>query len=270
MAGVRQRWPGWCRWPCRCPRPGRVSGCRPDAGQQRGHGGPCGSHPRPATSCGHSRTRSGTDATAGHSRAGCGMRAGHGRTQARGRPPCSAVPWPAVRRGVRCPGCGPTLRSRGPVVSASGPCRSLRVSAATGSGRLTGVRWWGAATGARPAGAAGQAARGAARAHRSWPAAPVPGPPPRARRSRLAVAEPGWSWAAGLAGHPNRGRRRGWGMRGAGGGRTGTGELVQVVGQGSGMLQAGRRRWLRRPVRPHRGGRVTGCEGRWGPRRGAA
>jgi hypothetical protein len=78
---------------------------------------------------------------------------------------------------VRCPGCGPSLRSRGPAVSASRSCRSLRVSAVTGSGRLTGVRWWGVATGARPAGAAGRAAGGAARAHRSWPAAPGPGPP---------------------------------------------------------------------------------------------
>jgi hypothetical protein len=204
-AGVRQTRPGWRRWPCRCPRRSAVrTGVRPPTGHRPPAwtpGGPCGSHRGHATSCGPSRTRFGTAATAGHSRAASGMRAGHGRSQARGRPPCSTMPWPAVRRAVHrrlrpCPGtanrtavavsgvqgAGRPCGHADPAVSAAGSCRSLRVSAATGSGRLTGVRWSGAATAARPAGAAGQAARGAAHAHRSWPAAPAPGPPRRSAR----------------------------------------------------------------------------------------
>jgi hypothetical protein len=175
-------------------RPGRVSGRRPDASHQRGHRW---SLRQPPQTCQLVRAQpdpSGTAAPAGHSRAASGMRAGHGRTQLRGRPPCSAGPWPACppwcppqpatvsgcgRGGVWCPLSGPTVRSHGPAVSASGSCRSRCVSAATGSGRLPGVRWWGAATAATPAGAAGQAAGGAARAHRSWPAAPAPRPPRR-------------------------------------------------------------------------------------------
>jgi hypothetical protein len=178
-----------------------MSGRRSDAGHSMDTGGPRGSHRRHANSCGRGRTRSGTAAPAGLSRAGSGMRAGHGRSQARGWPPWSAVPWPACPPwcppqpatvsscgqpdgcgGVRCPGCGQrcghaALGCPPPHAAAAG-----EVSAATGSGRPGGVRWSGAATAARPAGAAGQAARGAARAHRSWPAAPVPGPPRRSAR----------------------------------------------------------------------------------------
>ena len=126
------------------------------------------------------------------------MRAGHGRKQARGRPRCSAGPWPACRPVVsaaacdrvrvrptgrlrRCPGVRGCWRSCDGIRSAGVRSTGVRrghcgqgMSAATGSGRLAGVRWWGAATAARPAGAAGQAAGGAARARRSWPAAPAP------------------------------------------------------------------------------------------------
>jgi hypothetical protein len=151
---------------------------------------------------GHRRARCGAGKR-GQSprRAGSGMRAGHGRKQARGRPRCSAGPWPACRpvlsaaacdrvrvrptgRLRRCPGVRGCWRSCDGVRSAGvsrGHC-GQGMSAATGSGRLTSVRWWGAATAARPAGAAGQAAGGAARAHRSWPAAPAPGPPRRSAR----------------------------------------------------------------------------------------
>jgi hypothetical protein len=101
-------------------------------------------------SCGRSWTRSGTAATAGHSRAGSGMRAGHGRKHARGRPRCSAGPWPACRpvlsaaacawgaqtRFPSAPGCSwrPSTRcvdptcwsSAGPLLdSAASSCRSL-------------------------------------------------------------------------------------------------------------------------------------------------
>jgi hypothetical protein len=126
-----------------------------------------------------------------------------GRTRShtgRGWPPSSAVPWPTGPpwcppqpatvseggqpdgcSGVRSPRCGPTLRSRGLRCLPADPAAAAE-SAPTASGRRAGVRWWGAATGARPAGAAGQAAGGAARAHRSWPAAPGPGPPRRSAR----------------------------------------------------------------------------------------
>jgi hypothetical protein len=61
-------------------------------------------------------------------------------------------------------------------------CRRLRVFAATGTGRPADVRWWDAATDARPATPAGSPAGGAARAHRSWPAAPRPRPPRQSAR----------------------------------------------------------------------------------------
>jgi hypothetical protein len=176
---------------------GRVSGRRPHAGHQRGHRWSLGQPPRTWHLCGAAGPGPGPllpQATAvlvparGRTRPHAGVR----------RPRCSAVPWPACPpwcppqpatvsgcghpdgcSGVRCSRC---WRNRGRCPDGAVPrgrCRSLRVSAATGSGRLTGVRWSGAATAARPAGAVGRAARGAARAHRSWPAAPGPGPPRR-------------------------------------------------------------------------------------------
>jgi hypothetical protein len=143
----------------------------------------------------------GTTSPAGHSRAGSGMRVGHRRSQAHERATVfrravtglSAVvsarsprpcPGPATGRPRRCPGVRGCWRSCGrcPVEQCPPRTGGRCMSAATGSGRLTGVRWWGAATAARPAGAARQAAGGAARAHRSWPAAPGPGPPRRSAR----------------------------------------------------------------------------------------
>jgi hypothetical protein len=126
-------------------RPGQVSG-RPQqhAGHQRGHRWPLRQPPR---TCQLVRRTAGPgpgpllpQATAVLVPA-CG--AGHSRKQARGRPPCSATPWPACPPwcppqpatvsgcgqpdgcgGVRCPRCGPTLRSRDPALSAAGHCRS--------------------------------------------------------------------------------------------------------------------------------------------------
>jgi hypothetical protein len=54
-AGVRHRWLGWRRWPCRCPRRSAVpDGVRPlpHAGDQRRHGCPCGSRIGHDSSCG--------------------------------------------------------------------------------------------------------------------------------------------------------------------------------------------------------------------------
>jgi hypothetical protein len=62
-----------------------------------------------------------------------------------------------------------------------GRCRSLWVSAATGTGRPAGG-WTGAATAGRRGRAGGRAGRRAGRARRSWPGAPRPGPPHRSAR----------------------------------------------------------------------------------------
>jgi hypothetical protein len=178
-------------------RPGRLSGRRPPAGHQRGHGwslrlptraGAAGPDQGPllpqatavlVPACG-------PDTVASRRADGRGVPQGRGRRVG----PCYP-PQPATVSGCGQPdGCGGVQGVRGCWRSCDG-VRSAGVrrghcgqgmSAATGSGRLTGVRWWGAATAARPAGAVGQAARGAARAHRSWPAAPAPGPPRRSAR----------------------------------------------------------------------------------------
>jgi hypothetical protein len=79
---------------------------------------------------------------------------------------------------VRCPPLlpQPAAGVRTPGVR-SGHCRSRRVSAATGTGRLADGHWRGAATAGRRGPAGGRAGRRAERAPRSWPAAPTPGPP---------------------------------------------------------------------------------------------
>jgi hypothetical protein len=170
-----------------CPAADRTPATSVDTGgpwgSHRGHGD-CAARPDPVRDRCFRRPQPCWFRHGGRTRSHAGAR----------RARCSAVPWPACPpwcppqpatvsgcghpdgcSGVRCPRC---WRNRGRCPDGAvhrGRCRSLRVSAATGSGRLTGVRWSGAATAARPAGAVGRAARGAARAHRSWPAAPGQG-----------------------------------------------------------------------------------------------
>jgi hypothetical protein len=62
------------------------------------------------------------------------------------------------------------------------PCRSLRVSTATGTGRRPGVRWRGAATAGTPGRADGRAGRQAGPVPGSWPVAASPGLPRRSAR----------------------------------------------------------------------------------------
>jgi hypothetical protein len=95
-------------------------------------------------------------------RSGCPVGCGTGRSK---RPPSTAAS--GTTAGVRTAGVRP------------GHCRSLRVSAATGTGRLAGGCWTGPATAGRRGRAGGRAGRRAGRARRSWPAAPRPGPPGR-------------------------------------------------------------------------------------------
>jgi hypothetical protein len=79
---------------------------------------------------------------------------------------------PEPRTGVRTVGVRTVSVRRG-------HGSSLRVSAATGTGRLPGDRWTGAATAGRRERAGAGGGRRAGRARRSWPAAPRPGPPRR-------------------------------------------------------------------------------------------
>jgi hypothetical protein len=84
---------------------------------------------------------------------------------------------------VRCPPLRPETAAWVRTAAVRpGPCRSLPVSAATGTGRLAGGCWRGAATAGRRGRAGGRAGRRAGRAHTSWPGAPTPGPPRRSAR----------------------------------------------------------------------------------------
>jgi hypothetical protein len=151
--------------------PGRLSGRRPHAGHQRGHGwslrlptraGAAGPDQGPllpqatavlVPACG-------PDTVASRRADGRGVPQGRGRRVG----PCYP-PQPATVSGCGQPdGCGGVQGVRGCWRSCDG-VRSAGVrrghcgqgmSAATGSGRLPGVRWCGAATAARPAGAAGK------------------------------------------------------------------------------------------------------------------
>jgi hypothetical protein len=100
----------------------------------------------------------------------------------------AAASCPPVRFGRLLSVRGPRRRLLMSAVRTPGVCcggwRSPRVSAATGSGRPAGVRWWDAASAGTPGRPGGRAAGGAARARRSWPAAPAPAPPrPSTRRA---------------------------------------------------------------------------------------
>jgi hypothetical protein len=76
-----------------------------------------------------------------------------------------------------------------------GHCRSLRVSAATGTGRMPGGRWTrAAATAGTPGRVHSAAGRRAGRARRSWPAAPRPA------RPRRSAAQPQAHQLAGQVG----------------------------------------------------------------------
>jgi hypothetical protein len=79
---------------------------------------------------------------------------------------CSATAVAVRRAGVRTDG------------ACCGHCRSLRASAATGTGRPAGA-WTAAATAGTRGRAGGRVGRRAGHAHTSWPAAQRPGPPRR-------------------------------------------------------------------------------------------
>ena len=125
----------------------------------------------------------------GRRRHGAGTAAVGPPPSCRSRPP-SRTPRPVSRelrnRTRRTPWLSAAASGTAVGVRTVDVCRghfcSLRVSAATGSGRLADVRWWGAATATKPTGPADRAAGGAARARRSWPAAPAPPPPRRSAR----------------------------------------------------------------------------------------
>jgi hypothetical protein len=136
-----------------------TTGCQPPA---RTRGSACGSHPGHGNSCG-ARPDAVLEAAAAqvtatskrgeHDRrlpgraipAACPGRSG-GHVRQRRRDGC---------RSIRCP-AAPRNRGRCPDRTVHrGHCRSLRMSAARGSGRRAGVRWWDAATASKRSGAGG-------------------------------------------------------------------------------------------------------------------
>jgi hypothetical protein len=108
-------------------RPGRE--CPADYATSVDTGGPCGSHRRHATRAGAAGRGSGTAAPQATAVLVPAWRAGHDRTQARGRPPCSAVPWPA---------CPPWCPPQPATVSGCGQRTAAAVSGVQGAGRPCG------------------------------------------------------------------------------------------------------------------------------------